>query len=245
MKYEKGSFITVPTSSILGIGIGPQALYMWLCSFANNDGECFPSRATLANRMGCSERAVDGYMQELIDIALVVKEQRFSNNKQVTNTYHLPIGVAKSARGVAESAPTPSQNLRTELNPVLTQSTKLYSADAEETTVEPDESVTSTKTLQRKELVRVKGYDPASVDRLMNKSALEFGIKFFNPLKQKKHISTLLAGGKSESECWELFIKCSEDDFWGKSMDWGSVLEFASRVQNVPKKRSIIKIGKS
>lgn len=126
MKYEKGSFITVPTSSIVGIGVGPQSLYMWLCSHANNDGECFPSRSTLAAKMGCSERALDGYLDELISLGLVIKEPRFNENKQTSNKYYLPLGVAKSARGVAESAPTPSQNLRTELNPVLT---KQYSAD--------------------------------------------------------------------------------------------------------------------
>lgn len=137
MKYDKGSFITVPTSSILGIGVGPQALYMWLCSYANKDGECFPSRGTLANDIGCSERALDGYLEELISLGLVVKEQRFSNNKQVSNNYYLPLGVAKYARGVAESAPTPSQNLRTELNPVLTQSTEPV-ANAKGLTIEKD-----------------------------------------------------------------------------------------------------------
>jgi hypothetical protein len=121
MKYQKGSFITVPTSSILGIGVGPQALYMWLCKHANNDGDCFPSRSTLANAMGCSERSVDGYLEELIQLGLVVKEPRYINNKQTSNNYYLPLGGAKSARGVANPATLASQNLRTELNPVLTQ----------------------------------------------------------------------------------------------------------------------------
>ena len=93
MKYGKGAFITVPNGSILGIGMGPQALYMWLCSFANDSGSCFPSRATLAKNIGCSERAVDGYLDELIALGLVVKEPKYINNKQVSNSYYLPLGV--------------------------------------------------------------------------------------------------------------------------------------------------------
>lgn len=123
MKYEKGSFITVPhRSSILGIGAGPQALYMWLCSYANMEGECFPSRKTLAESIGCSERAIDTYIDELVVAGLVRKEPRYNENKQLSNNYYLPLGVQNLHPGVAEFAPTPSQNLRTELNPVLTQS---------------------------------------------------------------------------------------------------------------------------
>lgn len=126
MKYEKGTFITVPRASIIGIGVGPQSLYMWLCSYANNSDDCFPSRATLAEMMGCTERTVDGYLEELISLGLVEKESRYIEGRQTSNLYFLPLrvaenntgGVAKSARGeVAESAH--------ELNPVLTKTNEL------------------------------------------------------------------------------------------------------------------------
>lgn len=226
MKYEKGSFITVPTSSIVGIGVGPQALYMWLCSFANNSGECFPSRSTLAERLGCSERAVDGYIDELIRLGLLIKEQRFSKNKQISNNYYLPLGGAKSARGVAESAPTPSQNLRTELNPVVTQSTKLY-------------TVSETEREKRPTYSESQGYDTKATQRLLKHSEEFIGHKWPAEGKQKRFIADILRAGFKEEKVWACFVSLGDDEFWGpKGYDWATV---SSQIGKVKKTKAPIK----
>lgn len=127
MKYEKGSFIIVPNrASVLGVSGMSQALYMWLCFHANQDGECFPSRSTLAEYLHCSVRSIDEYIKELSEAGLVIKENRFNDNEQSTNKYILPLwgGVkfapprANSALPRANSAHPPVQILRTELNPI-------------------------------------------------------------------------------------------------------------------------------
>lgn len=116
-KYEKGSFIVVPNMSHLS-GIAPiaQALYLWLCCHANQEGECYPSRTTLARECGIKKlHTLDRYMEFLISVGLVVKEERFKDKEQLSNGYFLPIldeGVApKKVLGVApKTARGGSQN---------------------------------------------------------------------------------------------------------------------------------------
>ena len=93
MKYEKGSFIVVPNSGKLS-GLDPQTqcLFMWLCFFANQEGECFPSRATLANKTGMSDNTVDRKVKELIAFGFIEKENRFVNGEAKSNLYHIIIG---------------------------------------------------------------------------------------------------------------------------------------------------------
>lgn len=51
MKYEKGTFITVPNIQRLQeLPPAAQALFMWLCAYADKDGRCYPSRAALGCR---------------------------------------------------------------------------------------------------------------------------------------------------------------------------------------------------
>ena len=100
-----------------------QALYMWLCSYANESDECFPSRATLAADVGVSPRTIDAALELLIGASLVKKQVRYKENEQLSNLYTVIVkeGGAEFARGGAEFALPPVQNLRTELNPILTQ----------------------------------------------------------------------------------------------------------------------------
>lgn len=108
MKYAKGSFITVPSAGLKGIGSGAQAVYLWLCDFSNRTGECFPSKGVLSELVGCSERSLDAYMEDLINAGLVIKEDRFIENRQTSNNYYLPVvdhGGVQILRGEgAESA---------------------------------------------------------------------------------------------------------------------------------------------
>lgn len=142
MKYEKGSFITVPNVKHLeGIGPMPQAIYLWLCFFANQDGECFPSRATLAKAAGIKKlHTLDKYIDELIGLGLVIKENRFKENEQVSNNYYLPIidgGVApKTAypQGIKRHTPSPQNGIQNSTH--ITQSNE-HTADAEKVPSKP------------------------------------------------------------------------------------------------------------
>lgn len=128
MKYERGSFITVPSKEVLReLHPTAQCLYMWLCSYANETGNCYPSRSTLASDVGVSVRTIDTAMEVLVAAGLVRKQTRFKGNEQTTNLYEVLVveGSADSAIPLANFALPPSQILRTELNPVLTQSTEV------------------------------------------------------------------------------------------------------------------------
>lgn len=93
MKYRKGSFIVVPNLSALH-GQDPmvQCLFMWLCHFANQDGECYPSVETLVNCTGMSRGSVKNKMKVLIDLKIVRRKIRKKSSKNnQTNLYTILI----------------------------------------------------------------------------------------------------------------------------------------------------------
>ena len=88
MKYERGSFITVASRDMLrGLHPTAQCLYMWLSSYANETGNCFPSRKTLADDCGCSEDTVDKMLRLLIEFGLVTKQNRIEKGEKLSNLY--------------------------------------------------------------------------------------------------------------------------------------------------------------
>ncbi len=146
MKYEKGSFITVPSRSALrGLHPTAQTLYMWLCGYANETYNCFPSRETLASDVGVSVRTIDSMLDILEKAGLVEKNHRFDDDKQVSNFYTIMVRGAESAGGGAKSAPRGAQNLRTELNPLVTQSSLASREVYESPFLEDDNSPKSRK----------------------------------------------------------------------------------------------------
>ncbi len=126
MKYTKGSFLIVPNKSFI-IGCEPQvqAVYLWVCNYADEEGCCFPSRQTLANNAGCSVKSVDRALEVLIEIGVLSKSTRKYGEKNLTNIYQILIGgsVPQSLGGVPQSLGVASEG-RTELNPFLTQPTE-------------------------------------------------------------------------------------------------------------------------
>lgn len=88
MKYERGSFITVPSREVLS-GLHPtaQTLYMWLCAYANETGTCYPSRKTLAKNVGCSETMIDNMVDLLVENGLLKIKGRKDGDKQLSNLY--------------------------------------------------------------------------------------------------------------------------------------------------------------
>lgn len=116
MKYVKGDFILVPNKSVLTeLSATAQTLFLWLCGYADDDGICFPSRATLANNLSCSSRTVDVYIKELVDKGVIKKVNRVSGNEKQSNLYQILIvekegGRANSALPRAKNNTTPRAN---------------------------------------------------------------------------------------------------------------------------------------
>ena len=122
MKYQKGSFITVPNSA--GLHATAQCLFMWLCQHANQDGTCYPSRQRLAALCNVSVDMVDKMMKLLVSNGLVAKTVRKEPNKDnKTNIYEVLVG------GVADTVGWVADTVGPELNPViLTQSKEVRGA---------------------------------------------------------------------------------------------------------------------
>jgi DNA-binding transcriptional ArsR family regulator len=93
MKYEKGSFITVPNSKTLK-GADPQAqcLFMWICHHANQSGECFPSRKLLSDETGMSVPSVQRATARLEELGIIRKTTRKEGGRNMTNIYEILIG---------------------------------------------------------------------------------------------------------------------------------------------------------
>lgn len=121
MKYEKGSFITVPNTEMLSsLPSQAQTLFMWLCFYANQEGTCFPSRSTLAKKCGWNKsNTVDKWIKVLIQAEIIEKDKRFNKNEQLSNNYSIIIGGVAPANGLGSprkrTTPQPPQT-DTELN---------------------------------------------------------------------------------------------------------------------------------
>lgn len=116
MKYERGSFITVPSKETLrGLHPTAQALYMWLCAYANETGNCFPSRKTLAYDLNCSESMIDNMLGLLIEEGLLKKKGRKAGNEQLSNLYTVLIVPPLPLSGTPPTTEyaTPSHDVRT------------------------------------------------------------------------------------------------------------------------------------
>jgi hypothetical protein len=112
MKYEKGTFITIPNKLILkGKPAAFQSIFMWINEHANDVGECFPSRKLISEEAGVDIKTLDKYMKDMVDIGLIIKITRKINGsyENTTNLYQVMIleGVApKTVLGGTENGVT-------------------------------------------------------------------------------------------------------------------------------------------
>ena len=98
------------------------------------------------------------------------------------------------------------------------------SSQEEDVTFEDDESVVKTKVLNRKKMIKVKGYNPADTEKLVSWSEEQMGKKFTNPIKQKKHVATMLSLEYAPFEIRDAWLALAEDPFWSeKGYDWAIV----------------------
>lgn len=138
MKYQKGTFITVPNiQKLQELPPAAQALFMWLCSYADNDGVCFPSRKKLAHNLHCSVRTIDAHLKILQELGFIEKTNRINNNEKQSNLYQLLIigseniagGSAKSALGSAKNDTTPGAKSAHRTKSIITKPTELNTSE--------------------------------------------------------------------------------------------------------------------
>lgn len=114
MKHEKGSFVLVPNKGhLIGMEAYAQCVFMWVCHFADERGECFPSRKTLARFAGCSISSVDRALGALEERGLLGREARTREGEKLTNLYHI---VLLEGGTIPQRGGVPSEG-RIELNP--------------------------------------------------------------------------------------------------------------------------------
>lgn len=139
MKYEKGTFITVPNRHVLS-GLDPQTqvLYVWLCSYADENGVCFPSISRLSRDCGMSRDTVLRRFDVLESNGLVHKEHRYKNNEKTSNQYQLLL-VGSSCERLPQShtatTPSRSQRHRTKTNRTKTSELSTEHSSGEIVTV--------------------------------------------------------------------------------------------------------------
>jgi hypothetical protein len=87
------------------ISTSAKALYSLLCTYADDDGVCWPSNETLAQALG-SRASVKRWLVELADHGVLVREPRFVEGRQTTSITRL---VESSSdvrhRGVTDDPP--------------------------------------------------------------------------------------------------------------------------------------------
>jgi predicted transcriptional regulator len=93
MKYKKGTFVVVPNlEELKGKPSEMQAIYLWICQHANNDGLCFPKKVTISKEAGCSHNTVDKYLKQLVEDGFIeITQRKTKEGKNTSNEYQLLI----------------------------------------------------------------------------------------------------------------------------------------------------------
>ena len=77
MKYEKGTFVIVPNLKYLkGLPCEAVSLFVYICSYADDDGVCYPSRNRLSKDMSVTPKTVDKYLLLLVEKGFITKTTR-------------------------------------------------------------------------------------------------------------------------------------------------------------------------
>ena len=113
---------------------GAFKLYSVLASYCYGDkNTCYPSQATLAERMGVSVRTVRRYLQELIDAGLVQKKRRGSISNLYTLLKKIILTTANKAKEVVtiakEVVTITKENISNKNKKKVNNNTRNYNAD--------------------------------------------------------------------------------------------------------------------
>src|SRR5690242_4037090 len=78
-----------------------QAVYIWICSYADKYGRCYPSHQRLAKDTGTSNSTIERHLNKLVAAGLLQKEARMENGRQSSDQYQilLSTSLVKMTRG--------------------------------------------------------------------------------------------------------------------------------------------------
>jgi len=119
MISDTGPFAIVP-EWLIDAKISDRALrlYCILARYADANGDAFPARSTLAERMRCAERTVDAALAALIEAgALTVEPRQRANGSQTSNRYRLRR--VQVARGGSSQLPPQNESHSNEIQQPL------------------------------------------------------------------------------------------------------------------------------
>lgn len=174
MKYNKGTFVTVPNiESLDKLPPISQALFMWLCKYADEDGLCYPSRKKLASHLCSTVKTVDNHIKLLIDGGFISKTNRKkeNTNENTSNLYQVYLIPDRGEQNTS----TRSERNDTVTKPII-NSTQL-------TTITPEKLVNETESVDpsKMALKRVVG-----VYQVLFRDKYGFGVKSvsFGPINK-------------------------------------------------------------
>lgn len=75
---------------------GAKLALLKLADQANDEGECWPSRATIAEDCECDISSVKRRIRRLRELGLIVIEPRYEDGRQTSNLYRLQLGVTSA-----------------------------------------------------------------------------------------------------------------------------------------------------
>lgn len=110
MKYKKGTFVVVPNIDILdGKPTELQAIFMWLCIFSGDNGQCYPTRKRLSEKCGVSIKTIDRYIKELVSLGLIEKTNRKKDGtkENTSNIYQVCVVETAEQQPSSPDDPTP------------------------------------------------------------------------------------------------------------------------------------------
>lgn len=158
MRYEKGTFVTIPNIHILkGLKPHVQAVYMWITIHSNEKGVCFPSRRRLAESSGIGLRTLDSSINILCTKGLLKKTSRVDpeNPKfNLSNIYQMMIlqeeGGAGDALGGAGDMLGVVHEMPSELYPIRTIKRRITDSHVSGEIIEVRESKEGKEVISKK-----------------------------------------------------------------------------------------------
>ena len=90
-EYIKGSFVIVPNYDWIQLMTGGTVkIYLALCKYSNDQGQCYPSQVTIAKRAGLSRMQVSRAIKELKEMGLItIVPQQRTDGGWTNNLYQL------------------------------------------------------------------------------------------------------------------------------------------------------------
>jgi hypothetical protein len=79
------------------LSVNAKALYALLATYADREGECFPSNTTLATCLGVTDRSIRTWVGELVAGGVVFREAQYADGRQINSRTFL-IDVVASTR---------------------------------------------------------------------------------------------------------------------------------------------------